>query len=138
MGYWRNSEWQKCQGTENVSQAGRGNLWAEGLTGDVAFSPGTQPMHGDLTGREHRKKKIAGLSPIFRLLLVLPLADLILQASGKTILSRRNMLMAIFMILYSPTLTRLSLFKVTNTGHVVAPQKILKEAQASSYAWSDS
>ena len=90
MGYWRNSEWRKCQGTENVSQDGRGNLWAEGLTGDVAFSPGTQPMHGDLTGREHRKKKIAGLSPIFRLLLVLPLADPILQASGKTILSRRN------------------------------------------------
>ena len=58
MGYWRNSEWRKCQGTENVSQDGRGNLWAEGLTGDVAFSPGTQPMHGDLTGREHRKKKL--------------------------------------------------------------------------------
>ena len=38
--------------------------------------------------------------------------------------------MAIFIILYSPTLTRLSLFKVTNTGHVVAPQKILKEVQA--------
>lgn len=37
-----------------------------------------------------QEKKIAGLSPIFRLLLVLPLADPILQASGKTILSRRN------------------------------------------------
>lgn len=46
--------------------------------------------------------------------------------------------MAIFIILYSPTLTRLSLFKVTNTGHVVAPQKILKEVQASSYAWGNS
>ena len=58
MGYWRDSEWLKGQGTENVSEAARGNLWAEGcLTGEVAFSPGTQPTHGDLTGREHRKKK---------------------------------------------------------------------------------
>lgn len=140
MGYWRDREWLKVQGMENVSEAARGNLWAEGcLTGEVAFSPGTQPTHGDLTGREHRKKKISGLSPIFRLLLVLPLADPILEASGKTILSRRNMLMAIFIILYSPTASdRLSLFKVTNIGHVVAPQKMLKEVQASSYPWGDS
>lgn len=80
------------------------------LDREVAFSPGTQPTRGDLTGREHRKKKIAGLSPIFRLLLVLPLADPILETSGKTILSRRNMCLAIFIILYSPTTTGKAFF----------------------------
>lgn len=99
-----------------ISEAWRGNLYAEGcLTGKVAFSPGTQPTHGDLTRRKLRQKKkkkeIAGLSfPTSDFLLVFPRADPILEASGKATLSKRRMLMTLFIILYSPPPTHKAFF----------------------------
>ena len=66
--YSSNSRPLKEQGMGAVSEAWRGNRWAEDcLTGDVVFSPGTQPTRGGLTVRELRKrekKKTAGLSSL--------------------------------------------------------------------------